>query len=100
MRASAVEVFVLKMASSLPILPTNFRSVYRLFLRALSASVLHHPVATTNLRRLYKPVFVQAAAINRSLDPPAAQRWMSEWHQRGKQRVSCCCSLRTYRYTP
>ena len=82
-RASGMAVFVHKMTASLPILPMKFRSVYRLFLRALSASVLHHPAATTNLRRLYRPVFVEAAAVCRSLDTPAAQRWMSEWHQRG-----------------
>ncbi|KAG9027979.1 hypothetical protein FS842_004827 [Serendipita sp. 407] len=38
-------------------------SGYRLTLRALSASVHHHPSATANLRRLYRPAF-RSALLN------------------------------------
>ena len=39
----------------------EFTSVYRLFLRTVSAAVLHHPQATRNLRRLWRPIFESGA---------------------------------------
>lgn len=44
-------------------LPTHLRHLYRLSLRASSASVLYHPGASKNLRRLYRTVFDAAATL-------------------------------------
>ncbi|PFH45601.1 hypothetical protein AMATHDRAFT_158607 [Amanita thiersii Skay4041] len=69
---------------------TNFRSLYRLFLRSVSASVLHHPQATRNLRRLWRPIFESGSRVMRELDNfPAGskeyeqrQQWLKLWNQR------------------
>ncbi|KAG6382062.1 hypothetical protein JVT61DRAFT_700 [Boletus reticuloceps] len=44
-------------------LPPSFKSLYRLFLRASSASVLHHNAARKQHRRLFRPVFDAAAKV-------------------------------------
>jgi hypothetical protein len=44
-------------------LPPSFTSLYRLFLRASSASVLHQNAARKQLRRLFRPVFDAAARV-------------------------------------
>lgn len=44
-------------------LNASFNSAYRLTLRALSAGVRHHPTATRNLRRLYRPAFREARKL-------------------------------------
>lgn len=48
-------------------LPSSFTSLYRLFLRASSASVLHQNTARKQLRRLLRPVFDAAACVVRDL---------------------------------
>ncbi|KAH7106597.1 hypothetical protein BKA62DRAFT_687595 [Auriculariales sp. MPI-PUGE-AT-0066] len=70
--------------------PTGVRSVYRLFLRALSASVLHKSSATRLLRRLYRPVFREAGVAanqlqSRSLPQPDQARLrgqLKRWNAR------------------
>lgn len=70
----------------------HYISLYRLFLRSTAASVLADPEATSTLRRLWRPVFVQAAAVMRQLDrddlPPeqreALTHWVTQWETRGQ----------------
>lgn len=75
-------------------LPPAFKSVYRLFLRATSASVLHKTWAVKSLRKLWKPIFVTAAVNVKKLESPEysaehenLRRWMLMWESRG---VSSC----------
>lgn len=73
-------------------LPPEFKSLYRLFLRTVSATVLHHPQATRNLRLLWRPAFDAAARVTNQYNDPhtdEAQRtlqgeWLKEWEQRSK----------------
>ncbi|KAI9568911.1 hypothetical protein HD554DRAFT_687120 [Boletus coccyginus] len=44
-------------------LPSSFTSLYRLFLRAGSASVLHQKAARKQLRWLFRPIFDVAARV-------------------------------------
>ncbi|KAG7453079.1 uncharacterized protein BT62DRAFT_925620 [Guyanagaster necrorhizus] len=73
-------------------LPASFTSLYRLFLRTTSASVLHHPLATRNLRNLWRSTFHDAAKVIHHLHhepppPPAIKEelesWLSIWNNRG-----------------
>lgn len=73
-------------------LPPTFTSVYRLFLRASSAAVLHHKVATRHLRLLWRPTFREAARVIRTLQDPALgaderahrERWLARWDTTGE----------------
>jgi len=73
-------------------LPATFTSLYRLFLRICSASVLHHKPATRNLRQLWRPTFTTAAKVTRELQagPQDAntrklkEDWLTAWEQRSK----------------
>lgn len=68
-------------------LPSSFTSLYRLFIRASSASVLHHRAATRNLRKLWKPTFREAAVVIHKLQSPTLEisererleEWRSVW---------------------
>ncbi|KAH8834362.1 hypothetical protein DL96DRAFT_1456218 [Flagelloscypha sp. PMI_526] len=67
----------------------HLRSVYRLFLRSASASVLHHSSATKNLRKLYRPFFRDAsstmhrlAAASPDQDSTSLIAWLKEWNIR------------------
>ncbi|PVG02557.1 hypothetical protein CPB86DRAFT_865200 [Serendipita vermifera] len=63
----------------------HIASAYRLTLRALSASVRHHPTATQNLRRLYRPAFVEAVATMESYIKEATTEKevsIQEWNER------------------
>ena len=60
-------------------LPTSFTSLYRLFLRASSASVLHQNASRKQLRQLFRPVFDAAAQVvgdlqNNQLSPSERMR--------------------------
>ncbi|KAG8220449.1 hypothetical protein J3R82DRAFT_3143, partial [Butyriboletus roseoflavus] len=44
-------------------LPPSFTSLYRLFIRASSASVLHQNASRKQLRQLFRPVFDAAAQV-------------------------------------
>ncbi|KAM6494008.1 hypothetical protein JOM56_010369 [Amanita muscaria] len=59
-------------------LVSEFTSLYRLFLRTVSASVLHHPQATRNLRRLWRPVFEAGARVQQS----PCDSWLKLWNSR------------------
>lgn len=75
-------------------LPASFRSLYRLFLRTSTASVLHHPVARVNLRQRWRPIFNQGAEMTLDVAyPPDTQssEWvhsrlacLQEWNDRSK----------------
>lgn len=77
-------------------LPTEFRSLYRLFLRANSAVVLHHSPSKTQVRRLWRPVFDEAAfKIHRLHHPDICSsermnivRWLYIWHKRVDHTLS------------
>ena len=71
-------------------LSPQLASTYRLFLRATSAAVLHHPTATRNVRKLYRPIFNEAAQVEVQLkttqDPQTSKlldQWLVNWNKRG-----------------
>ena len=49
-------------------LPARFTALYRLFLRATSAAVLHHAIAMRTMRILYRPTFEAAAGAVKRLE--------------------------------
>ncbi|KAJ7286924.1 hypothetical protein C8J57DRAFT_1215219 [Mycena rebaudengoi] len=71
-------------------LPPTFTSIYRLFLRTSSASVLHHGSSTSNLRKLWRPAFEDAARVIGELQNSSlttARRgelefWLQAWNLR------------------
>lgn len=71
-------------------LPPTFTSLYRLFLRATSASFLHQARSTRQLRRLWRPVFDGAACVlvkSQSEHPGSLERqkleeWLRTWDSR------------------
>lgn len=73
-------------------LPPEFTSLYRLFLRATSATVLHSGPATRGLRRLYRPSFQAAALTIKRLKSPDSdpkeeenlKGWLKEFDIRGQ----------------
>lgn len=72
---------------------TSLRSVYRLFLRTSSASVLHKPGATKNLRKLYRPYFRGISKIMSQLSTSGKsdaqlEAWVKEWHIRMDNTLS------------
>ncbi|KAI0343482.1 hypothetical protein BDW22DRAFT_1328209 [Trametopsis cervina] len=76
-------------------LPADFKSVYRLFLRATSSATLHSTRSTKLLRRHWKPFFQEAAiTITKLQDPacaadhPRLQHRMRIWEQRADNTVS------------
>lgn len=80
----------LQNASKLGTLPSNFTSLYRLFLRTTSAAVLHHPKSTRNLRRIWRPTFNAAASViyqirherRDSLERQKLEHWFGIWNTR------------------
>ena len=85
-------------------LPPHFFSLYRLFLRSTTASVLSHTEATSTLRSIWRPVFVQAATVMRQLErdrPSAEQRealthWLTQWETRGLSTYDVLIYLLTF----
>ncbi|KAF8507747.1 hypothetical protein JB92DRAFT_2958263 [Gautieria morchelliformis] len=70
-------------------LSSQLTSTYRLFLRATSAAVLHHPTATRNIRKLYRPIFDEAANVDVQVkttrDPQKTkllEQWLVTWNKR------------------
>ncbi|KAK2464947.1 hypothetical protein APHAL10511_003023 [Amanita phalloides] len=71
-------------------LAPELKSLYRLFLRTVSAAVLHHPQARRNLRRLWRPVFEAGAHVTNQYNDSrtnASQRilqgeWLKQWEKR------------------
>lgn len=84
-------------------LPPSFISLYRLFLRASSASVLHQNEARKQLRRLFRPVFDAAAQVvkdlhSNQLSPSKRIRsecFLDTFQQRSTSihHPYCCCPL-------
>ena len=76
-------------------LPPSFTSSYRLFLRASSASVLHHRAATRYVRTLWKPTFREAAVVIHKLQSPTLgirekeqlEKWRCIWERSGEFEV-------------
>jgi hypothetical protein len=76
-------------------LPPSFTSLYRLFLRASSAAVLHHRVAARNIRTLWKPTFREAAVVIRRLQSPSLEAskreqfegWRCQWELNSERQV-------------
>ena len=78
-------------------LPSGFTSLYRIFLRATSASVLHHGPANRSLRRLYRPSFEKAANAIRKLEnlqtegnaveAQRIEKWLKIFDERGKEPI-------------
>lgn len=74
-------------------LPPTFTSLYRLFIRTSSASVLHQKRATRNLRRLWRPTFDGAASAihqlqDEKIDPTtrnSLQNWLEVWNHRSER---------------
>jgi hypothetical protein len=78
-------------------LPASFTSLYRLFIRATPPAVLHHAAATRRLRRLYRPIFQEAALAIRKLEDQQnlsngerrhLNDWLDEFDKRGECEVS------------
>ena len=75
-------------------LPASFTSLYRLFLRTASASVLHHRTARLNLITRWRPIFDAAAKVTNELehspqDSTSTWRqeridWLKIWNERGQ----------------
>jgi hypothetical protein len=71
-------------------LPSTFTGLYRLFLRMSSASVLHQRQAKKNLRKLWRPVFDDAAVVINKLqndsvnttERDALGNWLKVWEAR------------------
>ncbi|KAL0955657.1 hypothetical protein HGRIS_001884 [Hohenbuehelia grisea] len=89
-------------------LPSALTSLYRLFLRTASTSVLHHRGATRNLRKLWRPTFVSAVQVIRQLEQAelgAARRaelekWYATWDQRMDNTLALLCSSSLSRGLP
>ena len=77
-------------------LPASFTSLYRLFLRTASASVLHHKTARLNLITRWRPIFNAAAKVTKELEYSSPQDnssstwrqervdWLNIWNERGR----------------
>lgn len=76
-------------------LPSEFKSVYRLFLRTLSRATTPDRTAFFLLRRLWRPVFRTAGRNIMKMDNSGRQdqhenlrRWLETWDERGKHSFS------------
>ncbi|KAF9267470.1 hypothetical protein L218DRAFT_855372 [Marasmius fiardii PR-910] len=88
----------------------TFTSLYRLLLRTVSASVLHHKLATRNLRQLWRPVFDDAAHAMRELEKAndtgnlsksrQLQEWLDSWEKRMDGTLSLLYNSATSRGLP
>lgn len=83
-------------------LPPSLTSLYRIFLRTISASVLHQSRSTRTIRRLYRPEFEAAANVARKLQVEklkSAERvklesWLEVWNARSaKNYLPFNCGL-------
>ncbi|OAX37401.1 hypothetical protein K503DRAFT_693426 [Rhizopogon vinicolor AM-OR11-026] len=78
------------------VLPADFRSLYRLLLRANSAAVLHHSPSKIQVNRLWRPVFDEAALKIHRLQHPDVHsdeqehmvQWLYTWHKRVDHTLS------------
>ncbi|KAI0035602.1 hypothetical protein K488DRAFT_42993 [Vararia minispora EC-137] len=87
--------------------PASIRSVYRIFLRACAASVLHHPAKRT-LRRLWRGNFDAAVSVHKEYmlaDLSAAERakraeWLRIWESRVDNTLELLLTSATSRGLP
>ncbi|KAG1716220.1 hypothetical protein ID866_960 [Astraeus odoratus] len=63
------------------LLPSTFRALYRLVLRATSASVLHNIKARKNLFRLWRPIFDRAGQVTRDLETKTLAPTVRLYHE-------------------
>ncbi|PPQ76046.1 hypothetical protein CVT26_005380 [Gymnopilus dilepis] len=73
-------------------LPPTFRSLYRLFLRTASASVLHQSSARQNLRARWRPIFDEGAKVTQEFQNKSEgaspewirsrEIWLNTWNKR------------------
>ncbi|KZV66709.1 hypothetical protein PENSPDRAFT_584914 [Peniophora sp. CONT] len=81
-------------------LPSSLTSLYRIFLRASSASVLDQRTARKELRRLWRPNFESAAETARQLERPdltqteraRREEWLRVWEQRADNTLALMMS--------
>jgi len=84
-------------------LPPSFRSLYRLALRSISASVRHQPSATRSLRTIWRPTFEAAASVSHRLQDPDTsleeheklEKWYAAWQSRMDNTLSLLCDSAT-----
>lgn len=69
-------------------LSRDLRSSYRVLLRAAAASVLHQTAATSNLRKLYRPIFNEALKVSRTPASSERDTWFTEFNDRGRSQFS------------
>ncbi|KAJ3775331.1 hypothetical protein FB446DRAFT_638021 [Lentinula raphanica] len=88
-------------------LPPSFTSLYRLFLRTSSASVLHQPRAVQNIRSLWRPIFADAASVIKKLqaslsegERESLQNWLRIWETRMDRTLSLFYTSATSRGLP
>ncbi|KAJ4468296.1 hypothetical protein J3R30DRAFT_1696558 [Lentinula aciculospora] len=85
-------------------LPPSFTSLYRLFLRTSSASVLHQSLAVKNIRSLWRPIFADAAHVFKKLQAnpsdQALQNWLTDWETRMDRTLSILYASATSRGLP
>ncbi|KAJ3907711.1 hypothetical protein F5879DRAFT_795164 [Lentinula edodes] len=88
-------------------LPPYFTSLYRLFLRTSSASVLHQSSAVRNIRSLWRPVFTDAArVINKlqtnpsDLEKNSLQNRLKDWETQMDRTLSLLYASATSRGLP
>lgn len=74
-------------------LSSSLTSTYRLFLRAISASVLHHGPTKRSFHLIYRRPFVEAALVEKRLlatederTRESLEKWLIEWHKRSLSR--------------
>lgn len=78
------------MRPTLTSLPPSLTSLYRIFLRTISASVLHQPRSTRSIRYLYRPEFEAAANVIHKLQAETLdsnervklESWLKVWNTR------------------
>ncbi|KAG8692153.1 hypothetical protein FRC08_009979 [Ceratobasidium sp. 394] len=82
-------------------LSPTVRSLYRIFLRATSASVLHHSTGTRCLRSRYRPVFEQYFQLHRSQIPQNKRlAEIREWDERLDNTLCLLQNSATFRGLP
>ncbi|KIK68853.1 hypothetical protein GYMLUDRAFT_152993 [Collybiopsis luxurians FD-317 M1] len=89
-------------------LPSTFTSLYRLFLRTCSASVLHQNLATRHLRALWRPIFSDAAKVVKRLqtsdispsERAGLEKWLKDWDERMDHTLSLLYVSATSRGLP
>ncbi|KAJ3749179.1 hypothetical protein DFH05DRAFT_1390683 [Lentinula detonsa] len=91
----------------MPLLPSSFTSLYRLFLRTSSASVLHQSLAVRNIRALWRPIFSDAAHVIEKLQAKPCEReqellrnWLRNWETQMDRTLSLLYASATSRGLP